>query len=712
MSFFKSLLSMITQFIQFEDIDTKNDILSISGINRNNDHEISYKEAATYNISPVTIRVTGETFKEFQYFTGLRVGKIIGQNLTTIYIPPLFQGNSTTRMLEGCPNLTTIGIFGPLLGNNANTFGSSHKVNKVIVFNEPMDILNSSTNSLGWFGSSNSTGKFYDKYNNEISSITVTDNINIESGILMKCISIHSIDCNNKVSQVKDRAFYKSSLQSITNASSITSIGLESFSETNLGSITANLVTTLTGSFASCLNLTEVHFQAVTTLNPSTINDRGCFTGDSNLVIVDMPALQTIGKKGFRGCTKLVSLNTTVLVTVGEQAFYDCSNFETLDTSTITTIAAAAFKNCVKFNIKNFNNTTSLAKAAFQGCTALTEIELKNNNLTAIGGSTGNTESDGGAFQGCTALTKVDAPNVTVIGAKAFSGCTNLATITWDWDNITSIGASAFYNCTSLPNTIEFGVNSVITSIADEAFKGSSVKNVSILNSVMTILSGFNNTSLTSITAPNVIKIDQGCFYGATVTNHISLPNVISVRQDAFRGATLSNGISIPNLTFAGPRAFYQSHINDTNSNIDISKLTHIQQEAFVGTSLTYGPELNVKCIMFAALKDPKCTKPYIIIYFDGTDISDISSYPSNLQTMISNGIVGYDNFANGPISPFAPTCTTMYVPDSKLSLYTDSSCIWSRIVLYNYGPLIIIKSHSQGIQEGIPELIAHYNNS
>ena len=92
MSIFKILLASLNKYIKFEDADTKASLLSDSTINTNGDNNISYKEAAEYNVSPATITIAGESFKEFQYFTGITVCKIIGANLKTIYIP-------TTRII-------------------------------------------------------------------------------------------------------------------------------------------------------------------------------------------------------------------------------------------------------------------------------------------------------------------------------------------------------------------------------------------------------------------------------------------------------------------------------------------------------------------------------------------------------------------------------------------------------------------------------------
>lgn len=88
------------------------------------------------------------------------------------------------------------------------------------------------------------------------------------------------------------------------------------------------------------------------------------------------------------------------------------------------------------------SQVTKLPANAFAGNTALQNLNDLNNfpNLTVIGA---------GAFAGCTGLTTVSLPNVTTVGQGAFAGCTNLSSI--QLPAAASIAADAFDGCTKLP---------------------------------------------------------------------------------------------------------------------------------------------------------------------------------------------------------------------------------------------------------------------
>ena len=90
--------------------------------------------------------------------------------------------------------------------------------------------------------------------------------------------------------------------------------------------------------------------------------------------------------------------------------------------------------------------------------------------MPTTGSTPGNTPQ--GAFQNMASLTNVTfaSNNVTKIGAQAFKGCSNLATISLP-SSVSYIGTSAFEACSKLNNINLQNVSYIGNSAFKNAFK-------------------------------------------------------------------------------------------------------------------------------------------------------------------------------------------------------------------------------------------------
>jgi hypothetical protein len=179
-------------------------------------------------------------------------------------------------------------------------------------------------------------------------------------------------------------------------------------------------------------------------------------------------------------------------------------------------------------------STAVIGAGAFSYCTNLTSVTIPSS-VKQIGT---------GAFDSCTNLTSVTIPSsVTSIGALAFSYCTSLTSLSIP-DSVTSIGDKAFYWCTSLTTVT---IPNSITSIGPGTFhKCSSMTSVTIPNSVTSIGIGAfqycsNLTSMTfkGLIAPTSVGVNWIFGTNAGILGHASNRSNLPGPGSAFYGLTM-----------------------------------------------------------------------------------------------------------------------------------------------------------------------------
>ena len=341
-----------------------------------------------------------------------------------------------------------------------------------------------------------------------LTNITIPDSVtSIGKAAFEGCTSLTSITIPNSVTSIGGSAFAGCrSLTSITIPNSVTSIGVSAFEWCrSLTSITIpNSVTSIEGStFRDCTSLTSITIpNSVTSIGSQTFFD--C----KSLTSITIPnSVTSIGFQAFEDCTSLTNITIPDSVTsIEESAFFHCTSLTSITIpNSVTSIGIRTFAGCKSLtSITIPNSVTSIGFSAFEGCKSLTSITIPNS-VTSIGDS---------AFEGCTSLTSITIPNsVTSIGGSAFYNCTSLTSITIP-NSVTSIEVYAFENCTSLKSAVieANGKKLFETTIGDRAFSGcTNLTSVTIPGNVTSI--GYDAFSNCNSLVANVYNNSTGLTY-------------------------------------------------------------------------------------------------------------------------------------------------------------------------------------------------------
>jgi len=169
------------------------------------------------------------------------------------------------------------------------------------------------------------------------------------------------------------------------------------------------------------------------------------------------------------------------------------------------------------FTYEENNGLIKITKYKGQGGNVTIPSKIGGKPVTVIGDR---------AFDGCTSLTGITIPNsVTSILEAAFGACSSLTSITIP-DSVTQINSMTFINCIGLTSVT---ISNKVTIIGARAFDGC--------------------TGLTGITIPNSVnKIDTSAFTGCAGIANITIPvSVTSINDWAFHGCN-----SLTSVTFEG----------------------------------------------------------------------------------------------------------------------------------------------------------------
>ena len=387
------------------------------------------------------------------------------------------------------------------------------------------------------FGGDVEVTKFVDGNTYQVTTVSGSNN---ESGF--KNYQNRIILLSNLTS-IGDRAFNDcNSLTSIEIPDSVTTIGDSAFG--GCGSLTSiiipdSVITIGEAAFSGCRSLTSITIpEGVTSIGNSAFGDCSSLT---SIIIPD--SVTTIGSFAFQGCGSLTSITLPSTVTsIGANAFYDCSSLTSITIpSTLTSIGGFAFSGCSgleSITVESGNSVYHSEGNCLIKTASKTLITGCKNSVIPTDGSV--TSIGDGAFSGCSNLTSITIPEgVTSIGSSAFSGCSSLTSISIP-ARVTSIRYKAFYNCSNLTSV---SLPSALTEIGDQAFSGcSSLTSITIPKGVTSIgYEAFRDcSSLASVTIPEgVTKIGSSAFRDCSSLTSISIPeSVTSISYDAFYGCS------------------------------------------------------------------------------------------------------------------------------------------------------------------------------
>ena len=432
---------------------------------------------------------------------------------------------------SGCSSLETVTL--PFVGGSANATEASASTLFGYIFGE--DSYDGGT-SIQQFYSATASATYC--LPTPLKSVTVLGG-QLFAGAFDACSGLTSVTLGDGVTRLGDRALRGcTGLTSVTFGSGVTAIDTSAFRDCKgLTSIAIpdSVKTIGAGAFSGCSSLETLTLPFVggsadaTEASASTLF--GYIFGED--LYEGGKSIKQFYSTSTDSCaTYSLPASLEKVTILGGQlfygAFYACSGLTSVTLGDgVTSIGIDAFGGGTGLtSVTIGSGVTAISAGALNGCTELSTITVGNGNSryysmgnciieieskTLIAGCKSSkiptdsriTSIGPEAFSGCTELISVTIPDgVEIIGTEAFSGCTGLTSITIS-DSVTSIGYSAFRNCTKLRS---IKIPSNVTSIGIAAF--------------------FGCTGLTVITIPSSVKsIGFSAFRGCTGLTKVTFEN-------------------------------------------------------------------------------------------------------------------------------------------------------------------------------------------
>ena len=319
--------------------------------------------------------------------------------------------------------------------------------------------------------------------------------------------------------------------------------------------------------------------------------------------------------------------------------FSGCSGLKTVNLGDgVTTIPDGFFKGTALESFTIGSGITQIGSSAFEDCTGLTSMTIPDN-VTLVGLN---------AFAGCTGLTSFSysgTPKVKKINDGTFKNCTGLTSFTIP-ASVTSIGASVFDGCTNLTTVTN---NATLTSIGDEAFRGTKITSLALAEGLTSIgnRTFASITTLTSITIPSTVQtIGAQAFLDCSNVTALTIPaSAQTILNQAFANCTGLTAIALPaTLTTVGEEAF--SGCTAATELTIANGLTTIGKKAFNGCTGIKSVTIPSSVTSIAQEAFNGCTA---LQWIDARDATSLA--PGNTVRAWTQGFTGYDMFCGTPAS-------------------------------------------------------------
>ena len=336
--------------------------------------------------------------------------------------------------------------------------------------------------------------------------------------------------------------------------------------------------------------------------------------------------------------------------------------------------AITGYVNVTKTGTGNQTTTNKENHGAFEGMTSLTNVTFASNNVTRIGAQ---------AFKGCSNLATISLPSsVSYIGNSAFEACNKLNAI--NLQNVSYIGDNAFKNAfkdiptssvelnvdkanyvganafesTSGLKTINFNNNTVLQTVSANAFLNSGITSLDLSQATKLLTIGneaFKGcSSLTEVKVPKSLTSFGSNVFGNVSGNNstattslttidLSSTQVTQLPNSLFQGCSSLSNVKLPaGLTEIGQRAFYNSGL--TTINLSDTALTTIKEGSFANTAnLT---NLTVPKTLNDLQSDNTGSDNVVKATFSGSGITSLDLSQTTIQKVAASIFNGAEKLA------------------------------------------------------------------